>query len=100
MTFLRSSWAPMVTRPKTAAQPRGCPAWRTWVKELLPGVQVLLPGQALGTAKPLALGDDGHLEQGVCVFQEPAHHRMVSLMVGHRHLLAGLQDLSSSQGLQ
>ena len=27
------------------------------------------------------------------MFQEPAHHRMASLVVGHRHLLAGLQDL-------
>ena len=63
------------------------------VKELLPCVQLLLPGQALGIAEPLAPGGDGHLEQGICVFQEPAHHRMASLVVGHRHLLARLQDL-------
>ena len=41
----------------------------------------------------MILLDDGHLEQGVCVFQEPAHHHMASLMVGHHHLLARLQDL-------
>ena len=63
------------------------------VKELLRCVQVLLPGQALGIAEPLAPGDNGHLEQGVCMFQEPAHHLTASLVVGHHHLLAGLQDL-------
>ena len=33
-----------------------------------------------------------NLEQGVCVLQEPAHHHVAGLMVGHRHLLTGLQD--------
>ena len=94
MTFLRSSWAPVVTCPRTAAQPTAAQHGAHAVKELLPCVQVLLPGQALGIAKPLAPGDDGHLEQkGVCVFQEPAHHRMASLVIGYCHLLAGLQDL-------
>ena len=93
MTFLRSSWAPVVTCPRTAAQPTAAQHGAHAVKELLPCVQVLLPGQALGIAEPLAPGDDGHLEQRVCVFQEPAHHHMASLVVGPGHHLTRLQDL-------
>lgn len=32
------------------------------VKELLSCIKVLFPGQVLGIAKPLATGDDGHLQ--------------------------------------
>lgn len=34
-----------------------------------------------------------NLEKGVSVFQEPAHHSMAGLMVGHCGLLSELKDL-------
>lgn len=66
MTFLKSSWAPvgiplLPTPPPAKKQllshPAPTPQHRAHVvKELLPSVQALLPGQVLGTASPFPWG--------------------------------------------
>ena len=63
------------------------------VVQLLCGVEVLLLGQVLRIPQTLAPGDDGDLEEGVGVLQEPADHRVAGFVVGHRLLLLRLEHV-------
>lgn len=55
---------------------------------------ISLDGQfSLKEEKSLEAGTCLNLEEGVGMLQEPAHHCVARLMVGHRGLLGGLKHL-------
>lgn len=72
------------TNPLTQSHTHG-------IQELLLTVEELFLGQILRIAQSFAPGDDGHLEQRICILQEPTAHCMSRLVIRNRLLLVRLQ---------
>lgn len=57
------------------------------IQHLLFCLQLVLVDEVLGESEcTFGSRDDGHLQKGVCSFEEPGNHGMTTFMVGHRLL--------------